>query len=165
MPRIHRVAVLTALALIGTGAHALGAVPALRTLSNPLGPERALSAPGILSAPLAWLGAALTLPFRTPHPLPNSRPLEAGESWSDLVFPVGEDARGLYVEIRGRVEFERAEVRFADGSLRSIDLADAVRTRGLFELVRFERATAVTDVRLRARALAPATRVGVRLGR
>ena len=164
MTGIRGAAVLAAFALIGRAGDACGAPPTARTLTNPLGSDRAVTAPGILSAPLAWLGAAIRLPFRS-HELPNSRPLDPEEGWSDLAFPVGEIAHGLYLEVRGRAEFESAEVRFADGSLRSLDLARAVRSRGLFELVAFDRTIAVAEVRLRARGLAPETRVGLRLGR
>jgi hypothetical protein len=67
--------------------------------------------------------------------------------------------------VAGRVEFEGAEVRMADGARRVLPLSRALRGGGLYALCDFGSMVRVESVILRARARSGEARVGVRLGR
>jgi hypothetical protein len=118
-----------------------------------------------LVAPLLWVLGALGVPVEDPAPLPNSEALERSQGWRSLEFPVQDEGLGAYLEVRGRVEFESAEVRFADGTSRTVAPDHAVRGKGLYLLADFGRMTAVTSVIVNARSRDGEARVGVRLGR
>jgi hypothetical protein len=118
-----------------------------------------------LVAPVMWMLGTLGVPVEAPPPLPNSQALGRGQGSRELEFRVDDDGLGVYLEVSGRVEFEGAEVRLADGTRRSLPLARAVRGGGLYELCDFGSMVRVDAVVLRARARSSEARVGVRLGR
>ena len=61
-------------------------------------------------------------------------------------------SRGCYVKLVGSAEFDRAEVVFADGELRTLDLGGARRGKGLYELMMWDEPREIVCVRMRARA-------------
>jgi hypothetical protein len=119
----------------------------------------------VLVTPILWALGALGVPTEDRAPLPNSERLERGQGWRVVEFPVRDAGLGVYLEVRGRIEFESAEVRMADGSRRPLALAHTTRGRGLYLLADFGRMDAVDLVLLRARARSGEAQVGVRLGR
>lgn len=72
--------------------------------------------------------------------------------------------RGCFLRIKGRAEFDRAEVLFADGQLEPIELRGARRGRGLYELVRWPQARTIACVRLRVRARSEEARLELVFG-
>lgn len=119
----------------------------------------------ILVTPVLWMLGALGVPVEAPPPLPNSQALGRGQGVRELEFRVDDEGLGVYLEVVGRVEFEGAYVRLADGGRRALPLAHAVRGSGLYELCDFGSVVRVDAVILRARARSGEARVGVRLGR
>jgi hypothetical protein len=158
--RYSAVALLVAIALAASAAGAATVPP--DASANPR-----LDAGGgtMLVAPMLWVLGALGLPVQIPAPLPNSRPLAREQGVQRLEYPLHDEGLGVYLEVRGRVEFEDAEIRFADGTCRTIALGHAARGHGLYELVDFGGTTAVEAVALSARARSGEAQVGVRLGR
>jgi hypothetical protein len=82
-----------------------------------------------------------------------------------LYFPIGETAAGLFVKVKGSVEFERALIGNADGSVDNVDAYGVSRESGLFELANFENDRQVQWVRLVLRARSRHANVGVIIGR
>ena len=72
-------------------------------------------------------------------------------------------APGVFVHVSGEVEFERADIGFADGSVQSVDAFGVNRDSGLFELASFPAARPVEWVRLVLRARSRNARVGIKL--
>lgn len=81
-----------------------------------------------------------------------------------LTFPIQEPAPQLFVNISGRVQFERADICFADGTIESVDAYGVDRDTGLYELAHYERARSVESVRLVLRARSRHARVGICIG-
>ncbi len=127
-------------------------------------PAEALRA-RLLLAPLNWLLSSLRFHWRAPEPPPGSAPIHEGEGWVAIDFPVSEEACGLFLEVAGRVEFDRAAIVRADGSAQLVDLHGAARGRGLYELASFPALEPVERVTLVARARCELAHVAVRLGR
>jgi hypothetical protein len=119
----------------------------------------------VLVAPVLWLLGVVGVPVEDVAPLPNSTRLEREQGWRDLDCHVGDEGNGVYFEVRGRVEFERAEVRFSDGTRCALPLGHVVRGNGLYLLSDFGRMAGVDAVVLHVRARSGDARVGVRLGR
>jgi hypothetical protein len=119
----------------------------------------------VLVAPVLWLLGVVGIPVADAVPLPNSMRLQREQGWRDLECRVGDEGNGVYFEVQGRAEFERAVVRFGDGSERTLELGHAVRGSGLYLLDDFGRMAGVDTVVLRARARSSEAQVGVRLGR
>jgi hypothetical protein len=80
-------------------------------------------------------------------------------------FDVHDHGLGVYLDVDGRVAFDKAEVVFADGDLQAIDLKGVERGRGLYELASFGAERPVLGVRMHARAVSPHARIALRLGR
>src|SRR5580765_3823244 len=137
------VAILATL-LIASSASAQGAT------GRPLGTPRGslLAIPG---AALAGIFTTIALPFTDEPVLVDGRRLNRGDGWQPLGFAVGDSALTLDFEVTGRAQFDRAEIVFEDGTLQLVNLHGAVRSRGRFELARFERPSAVLGVRVLAR--------------
>jgi hypothetical protein len=95
----------------------------------------------------------------------RSVPLERDRDWTVVRFEVRESGTGLFLEVDGQAQFEGAEIWFADGEVRTIDLRSSIRGDGLFELADFGAAREVSRVRLEVRARSARARVGLRLGR
>ena len=85
--------------------------------------------------------------------------------WQRLGFDVGERTSGVYLQVKGRAQFDRAEVVFADGALESYDLKQTERGKGVYELATFDSERDVMCVRLFARASSSRAQVSVRLER
>lgn len=119
----------------------------------------------VLVAPVLWVLGALGVPVQDPAPLPNSLTIARDEGGRRLEFPLRDEGLGVYLEVKGRVQFEAAQIRLADGSVRTIPLGHAVRGSGLYELAGFGCTTGVDAVVLSARARSDEAQVGVRLGR
>jgi hypothetical protein len=117
----------------------------------------------IVLASSAWRAASA--PFHRRSELPNSVALDRSTGWTSLGFDVNEPALGLFLEVRGEVEFDAADVSYADGSVASIPLGERVRPDGLYALIESRSERTVTHVRLTARARSSAARIGVRVGR
>ena len=80
-------------------------------------------------------------------------------------FPIGEPAAGLFVRVKGRVEFERAMIGFADGRIENVEAFGLERTSGVFQLAGPSGDASVEWVRLVLRARTPKARVRVLVGR
>jgi hypothetical protein len=118
-----------------------------------------------LTAPVLRLLAIFGVPVQVPAPLPNSFELEHAEGWRDVEFPLADRGTGAYLETRGRLEFDRAVLRFGDGGERDVDLSGVSRGNGLYELLAFDAERSVASVTVRARARSARAWLGVRLGR
>jgi hypothetical protein len=79
-------------------------------------------------------------------------------------FDVDERVVGLFLEVRGTVEFERVDIECSDGRRFSVDAFGEERSTGLYELVRFDGDRSIHSVRLIARAKRHPAQVGLRLG-
>ncbi len=122
------------------------------------------------STAMAWMshgvGAALRL-LRFPltrRVHDERRVVERAQGRQVLTFPIREPAPLLFVNISGRVQFERADIGFADGAVESVDAYGLDRGTGLYELARYERARSVEFVRLVLRARSRQARVGICIG-
>ena len=80
-----------------------------------------------------------------------------------LDFAVREAAPRLFVHVTGEVEFERADIGFADGSVQSVDAYGVDRDSGLYELASFPVTRSIEWVRLVLRARSRNARVGIKL--
>jgi hypothetical protein len=118
----------------------------------------------ILAGPMGWAFhlASFVVAPRGPK-LSESIAREDGRRI--LSFPIGESAAGLFVRISGRVEFERADIGFPDGSVQSVDAYGLHRDSGTYALADFDNDRAVSWVRLIVRARSRSARVGVLVGR
>ncbi|HTO92686.1 MAG TPA: hypothetical protein VMJ70_16260 [Candidatus Sulfotelmatobacter sp.] len=116
-----------------------------------------------LGAPFGWAFRLAHIGL-TPRGPGNSERVRLDQGRRILEFPVGESALGLFVKVSGRVEFERADIAFADGSLKSVDAFGMQRSSGLYSLADFDHDREVSWVRLVLRARSSHARVGVLLG-
>lgn len=78
--------------------------------------------------------------------------LEASHGWQTIGFATHVTTSGCFIRVEGEAEFERAEVVFADGDLRALELQGARRGKGVYELATWEEPRDIVCVRLRARA-------------
>jgi hypothetical protein len=118
-----------------------------------------------------WANEALRLPLarfgwrpRRAQDPGIRQSLRAQEGWRTIGFAVRERSRGCLLELSGRAEFSRAEVVFADGELRAIELGGARRGRGIYELARWQEPRDIVCVRMRARACSGDARLRVLFG-
>ena len=122
----------------------------------------------IVTIPLVAFGALFRaipgLGGRSPE-LEDGRLITREQGWRVVGFSVNEAVRGLYLEVAGKLEFDRAEVVYQDGALEPIDLKGAERHDGLFELSSLASPRAILGVRLRARARSSQAQVALRLAR
>ena len=63
--------------------------------------------------------------------------LQRSERWSALVFDVHDRGWGVWLALRGSVEFDRATVLLGDGTRMDLDLSGARRSNGLYALADF----------------------------
>lgn len=119
----------------------------------------------IFAAPVTRLLGLLGVPMDGPGGLPNARTLAREQGAREVEFPVRDSGLGVYLEVRGKVRFDSARIRFADGSERVVPLHAAVRGRGLYALQAFDGPTGVEAVTVRASACSGDASFGVRLGR
>ncbi len=124
-----------------------------------------LVAAELLTTPLRWLLSSVRFAYRAPSPPANSAALRPEYGWNDLRFEVGEHTVGVFLEVAGRVEFDRAELEFEDGETETVDLGHRRRGRGLYELASFDEPRGVREVRVHVRADDGDAWLGVRLGR
>lgn len=149
----------TATAGSGSSLESRGFVPEGSTgVSPPTPRDRAAHAPFSLglSAPTGWL--ARCFPRGTDQTVSRVRGRQV------LEFPVDEQALGLFLDVKGEVEFERVVIGFADGEVRQVDAFGLQRADGLFELTRFDRMRAVESVHVVLLARSRTARLGLRLG-
>jgi hypothetical protein len=99
------------------------------------------------------------------HPADLGADLVRDDGRQVLYFPIGESAAGLFVQVSGSVEFERALIGNADGTVENVDAFGVSRENGLFELAGFDNDRQVQWVRLILRARSRHARVGVIIGR
>lgn len=83
---------------------------------------------------------------------PQEQALVSSQDWRTVGFAMPMRGRGCYVKIAGTAEFDRAEVVFADGELRALDLGGARRGKGLYELMMWDEPREIACVRMRVRA-------------
>jgi hypothetical protein len=103
--------------------------------------------------------------FRSPAAPRLHAPLTCDQGWTEQRFAIDDWGTGLYLRVRGRVAFGRAEITLDDGEVRSIDLAEALRADGDFELADFGTERDVRSLRIRLRADGGDADVAVLLGR
>lgn len=119
----------------------------------------------VFARPVLWLLGMMGVPVEASAPLPNSFALDRDQGWQQVDVAIHDEGVGVFLEVSGRVEFDRAEITFEDGSTRSVSLAGEVRGAGLYVLLEPNASVRVGSVRLLARARSQSPRVGVRLGR
>jgi hypothetical protein len=147
-----------------TDAAGTGERPAGLTMAA--APSRAGSdGAAILIAPVLRLLAVFGVPVQDPAPLPNSEALERNEGWRALEIPVRDEGLGVYLEVKGRVEFDSGTIQLADGSASTIAMHGVSRGNGLYQLADFGGTRTVEAVTLHVRARSAQAAVGVRLGR
>lgn len=117
----------------------------------------------ILDWSLRWI------PFLRPDP---GVPIESDgivlartDDYHLVGFEVRDQGLGVYLDVRGKVAFDRAEVVFEDGELQAIDLGGVERGVGLYELASFDASRPVLGVRMHARAVSRQARLTLLLGR
>lgn len=165
MIRVHPMVLALLVASLSASSGAAASDARRDGSTRPAGTTSAMPvAAEIFSMPVLWLLGAMGVPVEAPA-LPNAIVLDRERGWQELVFPVRDDGDGVYLEVAGRVEFDRAVVRFGDGAETAIALGGAVRGGGLYVLVEPRGAVRVECVTLRARARSRTPSVGVRLGR
>jgi len=107
-----------------------------------------------------WSWGLLRLPLLSFHARsrvdeaanPLLRSLRQAQGWSVVGFAMPMLSRGCYLKVTGSAEFDRAEVVFADGELRALDLRGARRGKGIYELVVWHEPREIVCLRIRARA-------------
>lgn len=97
------------------------------------------------------------------EPLDDRPIVTRGQGRRVLAFAVREAAPGVFVHVTGEVEFERADIGFADGSVQSVEAYGVERDSGLYELASFPAARPIAWVRLVLRARSRNARVGIKL--
>lgn len=121
----------------------------------------------ILPAPLGVSRLRDLMPFFFhPHERPVASTLDGrfDRARSIVEFDVDQPVVGLFLEVRGKVEFERIDVECTDGRRFSVNTFGEQRSTGLYELVRFEADRSIHSVRLIGRAKHRPAQVGLRLG-
>ena len=117
----------------------------------PSGAGAAHWAAGLLRLPLLAFQHEFSDGSRSGNAPPEQR-LEASLGWRTIGFATHVSARGCFLRVQGRIEFDRAQVLFADGDLRELELRSARRGNGIYELTSWDEPRDVVCVRLRARA-------------
>src|SRR5262249_53780704 len=79
------------------------------------------------------IGRWLATPFRAGRPRDDRR-VRSESGWQALSFRLDDDGAGVYLSVRGSVEFESARVTYDDGGEEPFALHGAVRADGLFAL-------------------------------
>jgi len=118
-----------------------------------------------LFVPLTWLASPVLALFKGPQPLPNSVALSRERGWSDVTLDVDNHGTALYLQLSGRFEFGRAVIEYGDGERDQLDLRQASRNSGIYELKTFDRDRDMHRVTLELKALSPTGYVGARLMR
>lgn len=84
------------------------------------------------------------------------------EDWAETVFDSNQPGDRLYLEVvRGRVQFDFAEVVFGNGETQVVDFSRAARGPGLYSLLDFRDGRTIDHVRLIARARSGEARVAL----
>ena len=119
-----------------------------------------------------WAQGLLRLPLlafhrcfkrHSPAEAQDHQRLEASRGWQTIGFATQVTASGCFIRLDGRAEFDRAEVVFADGDLRELELQGARRGKGVYELTTWDESRSIVCVRLRARACSDEARVSLLL--
>jgi len=89
----------------------------------------------------------LRMPAPAPHddPVPSFTPADGR---CIVRYMIQRVTPALYVQVRGKVEFERADIHYADGAEESVDAFGLVREDGMFRLSSFGARREVEWVRL-----------------
>jgi hypothetical protein len=153
---------VVAAALATIALTACGAAPVAAFSYGPMSTAAHNMAPWRVAVPLARFAL---IPFRAPAPSPEHVRLERDHGWTQVGFDVRDSGIGVYLDVQGRMQFDRAEIVFTDGELERIELHGASRGRGLYQLAEFGVEREVLCVRLLARAATPLAHVEVKLGR
>ena len=154
---MRRTLAISALALVmGSATPAIAGEPEIANRQQPRG-----SFISWLAAPFAWL-ASSDSPICTDG---LCRELERRNGWLRLGYDLRDVGNGVYLEVRGKVQFRSAEIVYMDGGLTRLDLAYSKRSNGFYELREFDDQREVMVVRLLARAVSDDATLAVRLGR
>lgn len=96
----------------------------------------------------------------------DSESLFHEEDWAETVFDCNHAGDKVYLEVtKGRVQFDFAEVVFANGECQVVDFSNGVRDPGLYSLLDFRDGRTVDHVRLIARATSDEAKVALLLAR
>ncbi len=90
----------------------------------------------------------------------DAETLDRYDGWTETYFDSDQRGSRLFLEVRsGRVQFDFAEVVFANGDTRVVDFSNGTRGPGLYSLLDFRDGRRVDHVRLIARAKTMQARV------
>lgn len=138
----------------------LGLTPAPPSAAMPTAAGRSA-----LFVPLGWLASPVLGLFRARPPLPNSVAVARERGWSEVTLDVDNHGTALFLEVSGRFQFSRAVIEYGDGECDQLDLRQAARSSGIYELKAFERDRDMHRVTLELKALSTTGYVGARLMR
>ena len=121
-------------------------------------------------APVRYLPVAIWRPVIVQRPVASrlvwqdAETLFPEEGWAETMFDSNESGDALFLEIvKGRVQFDFAEVVFENGDTQVVDLSRATRGPGVYPLLDFRNGRRVDHVRLVAQAKTSDARVALLL--
>jgi hypothetical protein len=109
--------------------------------------------------------AVVVLPPPARHAWTDSETIHRREDWVDTNFRVNKRGTELFLDVRGRVEVDFAEVEFDNGETQVVDFNEERLESGVYPLLDFRNGREVDAVRIVARARTQEARVGVVLAR
>ncbi len=116
-------------------------------------------------APVVWTSMVIAAP---PPPSllvwEDAETLSKPEGWTEFTLECNERGRKLDLEVAGgRVQFDWAEVVFANGDSRVVDFSEKTVGPGLYSLLDFRDGRKVDHVRVVAQAKSPEARVALKM--
>lgn len=114
-------------------------------------PVRADGVPKDAAQSLVMLPSFALQLLRLPAPAVHSDPVPSfkpADGRCIVRYMIQRITPALYVQVQGKVEFERADIHYADGSEESVDAFGLVRDDGMYRLASFGTRREVEWVRL-----------------
>ncbi|HTO90372.1 MAG TPA: hypothetical protein VMJ70_04515 [Candidatus Sulfotelmatobacter sp.] len=118
-------------------------------------------------APVHFAGLAVTAPASAGRGgliWEGAANLQRGDDWTESTLSCDTRGTGLWMQVReGSVQFDWAEVVFANGDSQVVDFSERSYRDGLYALLDFHDGRRVDHVRLVARASSPEARVVLKM--